>query len=122
LASFLLLTACSSERVTDSRTVEITPSEGAVSKLSISTDYNSPMPTTTILFQVAQPGHVFIETTNATGYHVKTLVDSVFTAGSYTVQWDATTDEGNAIEPGIYMLHLAGPNSGTWLPIVYLQP
>jgi len=123
LVACLLLMACSSDRVAGPEDGEtVLPSEGTVSKISISTDYNSPMPTTTILFEVALPGYVFIEITNATGYHVKTLVDGVFDAGAHTVQWDGTTDEGKPIEPGIYMLHLAGPDGGIWSPIVYLEP
>jgi flagellar hook assembly protein FlgD len=38
------------------------------------------------------------------GRRVRTLVERDLSAGRYSERWDATDDQGNATNPGIYLL------------------
>ena len=123
LCGLLSLGGCSSsDRISNSQDVRLVePSEGVVSKLTITTDYSATMPETNIEFTVPEGGYVFIEATNATGYSIKVLVDGEIEAGTHTVFWDLTNEDGDVVEPGIYMMHLGGPDGGTWAPWVYIE-
>jgi hypothetical protein len=79
----------------------------------------SPCPLTNITYEVPRPGYVFLEVTNATGFSVKILVDGLSETGTFEVIWDATNEDGEEIRDGIYLLHLGGPDGGTYLPMVY---
>jgi flagellar hook assembly protein FlgD len=62
--------------------------------------------------------HLYFEVTNATGYHVKTLVDDELEAGAHEVIWDATNDDGEGISSGIYLIHLATSDYEQWMASV----
>jgi hypothetical protein len=66
-------------------------------------NYPNPFnPTTTISYAVAREAHVRIEIVSALGAHVRTLVNQVQQPASYTLQWDATSDDGAAVATGVY--------------------
>lgn len=71
---------------------------------SLSQNYPNPFnPTTSIDYSLPTSQHVTIEVFNINGRKVKTLVDEVVGAGSHTVTWNATSDDGSRVASGIYL-------------------
>ena len=67
-------------------------------------NYPNPFnPSTTISFAVPENGHVSINIYDVLGRKVRTLVDNQFTAGKYSIVWDAKDGSGNVISAGVYM-------------------
>jgi hypothetical protein len=62
---------------------------------------------TTIGFAVSQTGEVKLEIFNLLGQLVKTLICGEFTPGKYMVVWEGRSDNGLAVESGIYFLRLS---------------
>jgi hypothetical protein len=63
-------------------------------------------PSTTIPFTLAGQGRVTVGIYNVLGQHVATLVDGVMPAGSFSAVWDSTTDSGERVTSGVYIVHL----------------
>ncbi len=64
-------------------------------------------PSTTIRFTVPQSGNVNIAIYDATGRHVRTLVDGHIDAGYHEVVWDGTDALGRQVSSGVYLCRLA---------------
>ena len=73
--------------------------------LKISIDA-TPCPLTTIAFDLPTASFVDLDILNATGYIVRNLYHDNAEAGSYGIEWDATNDDGKAVETGIYLIRL----------------
>ncbi len=70
---------------------------------NLSQNYPNPFnPATTIEYSLTSRGMVSMKVYNILGRYVKTLVDAEAPAGSYTVQWDGTDNNGHAVATGIY--------------------
>jgi subtilisin family serine protease len=63
-------------------------------------------PTTVIRYDVRDASRVTLIVYNVRGQRVRTLVDEVKTAGSYTVTWNGTTDTGAPAATGVYFCRL----------------
>jgi formylglycine-generating enzyme required for sulfatase activity/Mg-chelatase subunit ChlD len=63
-------------------------------------------PSTLIPYDLQHSTHVRLEVFNLLGQRVRTLVDEVQTAGSYTATWDAKDEGGAGIAAGIYLYRL----------------
>lgn len=61
---------------------------------------------TTIGFTVSQPSHVTISIFSLSGQKINTLADGDYKAGSYQLQWDGRSKEGQSIAGGIYVCQL----------------
>jgi len=59
-------------------------------------------PSTTIKFDMKAKGLVTLKIYNVAGELVRTLVDEVKDAGSYSVPWNGKNDRGSAVASGIY--------------------
>ncbi len=71
-------------------------------------NYPNPFnPTTTIDFSLPEAQHVTLEIVNIQGQVVRTLVDDVRSAGDHSVEWDATSDNGNRVASGVYFYRLS---------------
>jgi len=71
-------------------------------------NYPNPFnPTTTIDFSLPEAQHVTLEVVNIQGQVVRTLVDDVRNAGDHSVEWDATSDNGNRVASGVYFYRLS---------------
>ncbi|MEX6690852.1 FlgD immunoglobulin-like domain containing protein [Danxiaibacter flavus] len=91
--------------------------EAATTKLSLQSKsllvQNYPNPfadETTISFTVAQPSHVTINIYSLTGQKINTLTDAEYKAGSYQLQWDGRTKQGQNLASGIYLCQLKTPD------------
>jgi hypothetical protein len=82
-------------------------------KFTLSQNYPNPFnPTTTIQFAFGLSGtgatqqEVDLDVFNVLGQHVTTLFKGSYTAGEYTVNWDATDKNGRRVATGIYLYRL----------------
>ena len=67
-------------------------------------NYPNPFnPTTQIKFDLAEDGLVTIKIYDVMGRQLKTLVNSVKTAGYHSIRWDATNDLGEGVSAGMYI-------------------
>jgi hypothetical protein len=70
-------------------------------------NYPNPFnPETTIRFQLARQGNVTIKIYNILGQKVRTMIDEVKPAGTYTIKWNGTNDRGLLVSSGIYFYQM----------------
>lgn len=75
-------------------------------------NYPNPFnPSTTIGFDVPNSNtRVRLEIFNILGQKVKTLVNDVYSAGRYNVQWDGTNEFGTPVSTGVYLYRIQAGN------------
>ncbi len=61
---------------------------------------------TTVTYQLSRPGRVRLDLFDATGRHVRRLVDGAVEAGLHTMAWDGLDTRGRAVAPGVYLAQL----------------
>ena len=69
---------------------------------------------TTVTFAIPERADVTVQVFDVQGRLVRTLVDRGFGEGTHTVTWDARSDQGRPVTPGIYFLQL---NAGEYKAI-----
>lgn len=70
-------------------------------------NYPNPFnPSTVIKYSVPELSNVNLKIYNSLGQLVKTLVNTTQAAGSYSLQWDGTSDTGVKVSSGIYIYRL----------------
>jgi choice-of-anchor B domain-containing protein len=70
-------------------------------------NYPNPFnPSTSIPYQLPQPGDVRIEIYNMLGQKVKTLVNNKKEPGYYTASWEGLNDNGFQVSSGIYLYRI----------------
>lgn len=73
----------------------------------IRNNYPNPFnPTTTIAFDIAQPGVVRITVYDVRGRRVRRLLDQSMPAGQHKVVWDGSTDAGAQVASGVFFCRL----------------
>ncbi|MDZ7725272.1 MAG: T9SS type A sorting domain-containing protein [candidate division KSB1 bacterium] len=78
-----------------------------VSDFKLGANYPNPFnPTTTIDYQINQPGQVKLNVYNVLGEKVKTLVNENKIAGTYQVTWEGTNDMNVKVATGVYFYKL----------------
>jgi len=65
---------------------------------------------TSIKFRLAEPTWASIIVFNDTGQEVRTLNDSFYTAGVYSLEWDGRDQSGKSVASGIYYLMIRTKN------------
>jgi hypothetical protein len=91
---------------------------------ALNDNYPNPFnPETTIKYQLPDAGQVRLEVYNMLGQVVKTLVDNQFqNAGRYTLQWDATNNNGQPLSSGVYFYRiLAGGEFQSYKKMLLLK-
>jgi hypothetical protein len=74
---------------------------------SVAQNYPNPFnPVTTINYDLKQKGPVTVKVYNVAGELVRTLVDAVLDAGSYSVIWDGTNNGDASVSSGIYLYRM----------------
>ena len=71
--------------------------------------HNQPNPfgeTTVINLHLPEAGFVSLKIHDVSGRSVKTLINGVHPAGSYSVEWTAEDEVGNKVAPGIYFARI----------------
>jgi hypothetical protein len=70
-------------------------------------NYPNPFnPSTTVRYQVPERSSVFLSVCDIQGHRLRTLVKGIMEPGSYTVQWDARDEAGEALPSGVYLCRL----------------
>ncbi|NIV95767.1 T9SS type A sorting domain-containing protein [candidate division KSB1 bacterium] len=84
-------------------------------RFRLSQNFPNPFnPGTEIRFELPVERHVNLTIYNVLGQNIKTLVDEVKAAGSHSVTWDGTDDNGQPVPSGVYFYRFdAGIVSGT---------
>ncbi|MBC8414989.1 MAG: T9SS type A sorting domain-containing protein [Candidatus Cloacimonetes bacterium] len=78
----------------------------------LSQNYPNPFnPSTTIAYNITEPGKVSIEVFNIKGQKVKTLVNDHMTAGNHNVTWDGKDANNKSVSSGIYFYKLIAGRS-----------
>ena len=77
-------------------------------KFALHQNYPNPFnPSTQISFDVpVSSDHIMISVYNILGQNINTLANQVMSAGTYTMEWDATDQMGNPVASGIYFYEL----------------
>jgi len=78
-------------------------------------------PTTTISFNTATAGHVTLSIFDASGKHVRTLVDENVSAGVQTAVWDGRDTAGTPVSSGVYFYRLTTKASSHTKKMVLLK-
>ncbi|NIR47637.1 T9SS type A sorting domain-containing protein [candidate division KSB1 bacterium] len=92
------------------------PQEPSLPKhFRLSQNFPNPFnPGTEIHYELPVERHVNLTVYNVLGQRIKTLVDEVKEAGSYSVTWDGTDERGQPVPSGVYFYRFdAGVVSGT---------
>jgi hypothetical protein len=78
-------------------------------------NYPNPFnPETQISFSLPERASVTLMVYNVFGQKARELIEGTLPAGSYTVTWDGTNDQGNRLASGVYFCCLsAGENAST---------
>jgi len=63
-------------------------------------------PSTSVSFNLSQPGRAQLAVYNVRGQRVRTLVDEPLPAGEHTAVWNARDDAGRTVASGVYLLRL----------------
>jgi len=81
----------------------------------LSQNYPNPFnPTTSIDFTLPVNKPISLKVYNSLGQEVKTLIENEsYAAGTYTAQWDGTTNNGTQVASGVYLYKLSFGNFST---------
>ncbi len=92
---------------------EITGAGDVPKSFTLSQNYPNPFnPATQIIYSLPQRSHVTLSVYNILGQKVTTLVDEQKAAGTYTVDWNGTSNNGVMVATGIYLYKMdAGQHS-----------
>src|SRR5256885_1260874 len=80
---------------------------------SFSVFNNSPNPfnqSTTISFSLSEKENTTLIIYDITGREIKSLLNSKLEAGDHSVTWDATDNNNNGIENGVYIISISTLN------------
>ncbi len=78
---------------------------------TLSQNYPNPFnPETVISYGLSEANHVKISIYNVIGQNVRTLVDELKPAGSYSVKWDGKNEAGNQVTNGVYFYRMEAGN------------
>jgi len=82
--------------------LNVTPAETPKST-TLAQNFPNPFnPSTTIKFDLKEKGPVTLKVYNVAGQLVRTLVEGVRDAASYSIAWDGRNDAGSTVASGIY--------------------
>jgi len=78
---------------------------------SLSQNYPNPFnPVTKIDFSIAESSHITLKIYDISGKEVSKLINEFYSAGNYTIKWDATDAYGKQLSAGIYIYQLNTKN------------
>lgn len=64
------------------------------------------MPAPQVTFSIPVDEHIKLTLNNATGYEIKVLVDQFLQAGTHSVDFEFTNNDGKPLKTGIYFFEL----------------
>ncbi|MBL8029115.1 MAG: T9SS type A sorting domain-containing protein [Fibrobacteres bacterium] len=97
-------------------------SEALPAELALRNPYPNPFnPTTTIAFDVPRASHVTLVIYDMSGRQIKTLVNSMRSAGFNKVIWNAKSDQGTSVATGIYVCRMQSGKFVTQRRLILLK-
>ena len=89
---------------------------------SLSRNYPNPFnPSTTIKFDIVQTALADLSVYNVLGQKIATLVTGQLSPGTYTTDWNGTTDNGAQVSSGVYFVRMSARVEGSGEPYVALR-
>jgi|GEM_PF-2979819 len=102
--------------------VEEDESSAAPGSFSISQNYPNPFnPETEISFILPEKATISLVVYNVFGQKVRGLIDATLPAGSYTVTWDGTDNDGKKLASGVYFCRLSAGDRTSMSKMVLLK-
>ncbi|MBU2443634.1 MAG: T9SS type A sorting domain-containing protein [Nanoarchaeota archaeon] len=98
--------------------------EGGInpSKFTLEQNYPNPFnPHTTINYTLQEQSLVNLKVWDMQGREVKTLLNNEASAGTHSVIWDATNNDGEAVASGVYFYTLTTKQTTTAKKMVYVK-
>jgi len=96
--------------------------EAQISDFKLYQNYPNPFnPNTRIDYQLSQTADINISVYNSVGQLVATLVDEVKSQGHYSLNWNATNQNGLKVPSGIYIARMAGNNYSSSIKLTLLK-
>ena len=84
----------------------VIPTESALSQ-----NYPNPFnPSTSIVYSITEDGFVSLSVYNLVGQKVANLVNTDLNAGTYSVQWDGRSENGEMVSNGVYFYRMNAGN------------
>ncbi|MBA7570543.1 hypothetical protein ES708_12295 [subsurface metagenome] len=92
------------------------------SAFTLSQNFPNPFnPETTISYYASESSHVTISIFNIVGQNVRTLVETVQPAGSYTITWDGKDNTGSLVTSGIYFCRMEAGNFSQTRKLMFMK-
>ena len=93
--------------------VEEENSSSLPTSFKLDQNYPNPFnPTTEISFSLPEQAHIRLTVYNILGKEIKTLYNGMHDAGSFTITWDGTNDQGLRMSSGVYIYRLEADVNG----------
>ena len=90
------------EEALSSEIIDVTPKV-----FNLFQNYPNPFnPITNIKYKLEKSGYVSIVIYDLNGFHIKSLFNKYSDAGSYSIRWDSTDENGSKVSSGIYIYKL----------------
>ncbi len=102
----------------------VRPGRGVIPETGFRLNPNYPNPfnpSTTIRYTLDQPALVRLSVFSAAGQRVRSLVETLQPAGSYSCIWDALDDDRRPVGSGVYLVRLESPESRDHQKITLLR-
>ena len=91
-------------------------------QIQLHQNYPNPFnPETRIRFELDRPAQLAVRIFNLQGHLVRTLVQDIFTAGSYEVVWNGRDEAGNTLGSGIYLCQLQSGGGALTVRMVLMK-
>ena len=74
-----------------------------------------------VIFQLSTSRTARLDLYDTTGYHLSTLVEQNFNAGSNTYLWDGTINNGRKAGSGVYILTFRSGTLVCWVKVIVVQ-
>lgn len=78
-------------------------------------------PSTMLRFNLAEPSMTRLAIYDVLGREIKVLMDDVYQAGSYQIQWDASDLSGQTVTTGLYLGRLETEQGSQTIKLLYME-
>ena len=103
----------------DVRVMVLPPNDGVYLDRNVfMPDNGSPLQ---VIFQLSSNRTARLDLYDTTGYHLSTLVEQNFNAGSNTYLWNGTISNGKKAGSGVYIITLRSGTLVSWVKVIVVQ-
>lgn len=102
----------------DTETATLSTPQNTVLQQNVPNPFN---PTTTITYSIATPNDVHLAIYDVNGRLIKTLVNDWQSAGQYSINWNGTNEDGQAVNSGIYFYQMTTSQTNETKSMVLLK-